>query len=382
MHAVGSDVSDMLESLTGEARKRLLRAYAPKSKGTLQSAIRKLAAFARHIPSSRREMFMRSKFAGDKAAANHNEWTFILFVEWLLVDISKKTGKPVQSATIESYVSLLKGYLLFSYDFETPAQSPRLSRLIALIRSEDPMAGMRSKRHGFRRRHFRALWKKGGPLCGAGADACTRLAALGTAWTCLARGGELCTSKSFEGPKRSDLQFKSLKDGSRFAIVWLRPMKKKGQAQAAKVPQYIAEADGGGADTYMLLRRMVAADPVDPSAAASTPLFRVKARTGKTYRSVTVAQLRKHVRDCAAAIGYPKRKQWGAHSGRIGGATDLAATGKASELLLKAKGRWASDIGRIYARMTRRSQLAASRLMHQARGRDLEEIHPGFTQGI
>ena len=164
--------------------------------------------------------------------------------------------------------------------------------------------------------------------------------------------------------------------------MWLRPMKKKGQAQAAKVPQYIAEADGGGADTYMLLRRMVAADPVDPSAAASTPLFRVKAKTGKTYRSVTVAQLRKHVRDCAAAIGYPTRKQWGAHSGRIGGATDLAATGKASELLLKAKGRWASDIGRIYARMTRRSQLAASRLMHQARGRDLEEIHPGFTQGI
>ena len=114
-------------------------------------------------------MFMRSKFAGDKAAANHNEWTFILFVEWLLVDISKKMGKPVQSSTIESYVSLLKGYLLFSYDFETPAQSPRLSRLIALVRSEDPLAGIRSKRHGFRRRHLRALWKQGGPLCGAGA---------------------------------------------------------------------------------------------------------------------------------------------------------------------------------------------------------------------
>ena len=44
--------------------------------------------------------------------------------------------KPVQSATIESYVSLLKGYLLFSYDFETPAQSPRLSRLIALVRTQ------------------------------------------------------------------------------------------------------------------------------------------------------------------------------------------------------------------------------------------------------
>ena len=53
----------MLESLASEARKRLQRAYAPKSKGTLQSAIRKLAAFARHIPSSRREMFLLSKVA-------------------------------------------------------------------------------------------------------------------------------------------------------------------------------------------------------------------------------------------------------------------------------------------------------------------------------
>ena len=80
------------------------------------------------------------------------------------------------------------------------------------------------------------------------------------------------------------------------------------------------------------------------------------------------------------SIGYPVRSQWGAHSGRIGGATDLAATGKSSQLLLQAKGRWASDIGKIYARMTRRCQLAASRLMQKARGRDLEDIHPGFVQ--
>ena len=39
-----------------------------------------------------------------------------------------------------------------------------------------------------------------------------------------------------------------------------------------------------------------------------------------------------------------------ARSPLIGGATDLASTGKASQLLLRAKGRWASDIGAIYAR--------------------------------
>jgi hypothetical protein len=205
---------------------------------------------------------------------------------------------------------------------------------------------------------------------------------MGTAWHCFARGGELCTLAGFAGPTRADLQFKTLKDSTRFVIMYLRPLKKRGAAACAKVPQYISEANGGGADVYMLLKRMVDADPVSASEAAATPLFRVKAKTGKTRRSLTVAQLRKFTRDCAGAIGYGDRRLWGAHSGRIGGATDLASTGKALELLLKAKGRWASDIGKIYARMTRRSQLAASRLMHEARGRDLEEIHPGFTQGV
>ena len=74
------------------------------------------------------------------------------------------------------------------------------------------------------------------------------------------------------------------------------------------------------------------------------------------------------------------RHSWGAHSGRIGGATDLASTGKASALLLRAKGRWGSDVGAIYSRLTRRGLLAASRLMQRARGRDLEEIFPEFVQ--
>ena len=65
---------------------------------------------------------------------------------------------------------------------------------------------------------------------------------------------------------------------------------------------------------------------------------------------------------------------------RIGGATDLVATGGCSEVLLAAKGRWGSDIGKIYARMTRRAQLAASKLMQSARGRDLEELIPTYSQ--
>ena len=375
MHAAGADpVLDMLAELQGAARDRLALAYAPKSKGALRSALRKFGHFSRAVRG--RQLFMVSAVGGDRPAAVHNEWTFILFVEWMLRNVSTKTGKVVSSGTIQSYVSLLKGYMLFTYDFELPADSPRLSRVIKMIKCNDPLAGMRGKRRGFRRRHLRLLWELGGARCSSSKVATTLLAALGTSWHTLARGGELCL------PTRGDLKFKVLADGTRYAILMLRPLKKRGAGLAPKVPQYIQEADGGGADVYMLLRRMVAADPIDSSVADVTPLFRLPMARGAGYRAITVAQLRKYVRDCAAAIGFIIRKQWGAHSGRIGGATDLAATGKASQLLLQAKGRWASDLGRIYARMTRRCQLAASKLMHTARGRDLEEIHPDFTQGI
>lgn len=365
-------VHGLLSRLHESVAERLGRAYAPRSKGPLQSAVRMLARFARAVPE--RELFRPSRFNGDREASSHNEWTFILLIEYMLQYISSKTGKPLSSGTIESYVSLLKGYLHFKYDFEVRDDAPRLTRLIKLVKAEDPLGGVRRLRKGFRRRHLRKLWRSVPSVQQQTGAAATRVAALSTAWHVLARGGEICTPQA----TRADLQFGS-SGGSRHAVLWLRPLKKKGGTLLPKIPQYIAEADGGGSDTYMLLKRMIELDPVEPALQASTPLFRLQSGAGR-YRAMTVAQLRKFTQDCAVSIGYPVRSQWGAHSGRIGGATDLAATGKSSQLLLQAKGRWASDIGKIYARMTRRCQLAASRLMQKARGRDLEDIHPGFVQ--
>ena len=94
---------------------------------------------------------------------------------------------------------------------------------------------------------------------------------------------------------------------------------------------------------------------------------------------MTTARYRALVKRYAGMLGYAPG-EFGAHSTRIGGATDLASTGAASELLLQAKGRWNSDIARIYARMTRRAHLAASDLMHAAKGRDLEELMPSFVE--
>ena len=152
----------------------------------------------------------------------------------------------------------------------------------------------------------------------------------------------------------------------------LRPIKKKGGRPGEKVPIIIAEGDGSGNDTFMHLKNLVEIDPVPDAKKASTPLFRIGQ---EPMRVNDVRRLAKKIMKAAGQAGAPV----GAHSFRIGGATDLADRG-ASPLLLQAKGRWASDIGRIYARMTRRSQMAASRLMQQRGGEDMEELFPGFTQ--
>ena len=112
--------------------------------------------------------------------------------------------------------------------------------------------------------------------------------------------------------------------------------------------------------------RLLDYDPVEPGAAASTPLFRDFSVSGGG-KHFTVAGLRALIRERMRALGCTNARDWGAHSCRIGEATDLVATGKAFFLLLQAKGRWASDIGKIYARMTRRGHLAASELMQSAR---------------
>ena len=90
---------DMLAELQGAARKRLELAYAPKSKGVLRSALRKFGKFSLVVRG--RQLFIASTVSGDRQAATHNEWTFILFVEWLLRTPSAKTGKVVKSTTIK-----------------------------------------------------------------------------------------------------------------------------------------------------------------------------------------------------------------------------------------------------------------------------------------
>lgn len=371
----------LLQRLAAEAARQVGEAYAPGSRGPVRTALRALAGFAEQCPE--RELFKERRHGEEGGFASAwNEWTFVLFSVWLSSRISRKTKKPVTADTIESYVSLLKGYLNYNYDFQLMERSPRLRGLLRAMKSKEP-CGVRRCRRGMRRRHFKKLWEEAGTERGTTVREVNEHALLVVAWHVLARGGELAPSAKVwsaeEGPSRADVSFHSSSSGGRYALLWLRPLKKKGKRKAPKVPQFIAEFDGGGSDAYAALERLVKYDFVPLEERGGVPLFRKQAKGG-AFVHMTVTDMRRCVRDRMRALGYANPRQWGAHSCRIGGATDLMATGQASQILLQAKGRWASDIGRIYARMTRRGQLAASRLMQRARGRDLEELLPGFIQ--
>lgn len=394
----GGAVEGLLARLHTEVADRLRRAYAPKSQGPLGSALRAFARFAAACPE-RETLFVTPDKRGDLQASAHNEWTLILFAWYLSTTPSQKTGKPISPKSIASYVSLLKGYFNFSYGFAIVDSTQRLKRLLKELLDESPIVN-RKKRRGLRRRHLIKLYEAGAGQCSK--YAVNAFALISTAWHTLARGAELAPSckpgewTPEKGPSRADLTFHTCNaEGTRgrckgegtaqqtrrYAILWLRPKKKRGLAP--KVPQYIEEFDGSGSDTYAALRRLVTMDPVPASEEWKTPLFRNEVRRldgSKSIAHINVAGMRSIVRSYAKILGHTDLSQWGSHSCRIGGATDLASTGESTELLLKAKGRWASDIGAIYARLTRRQLLAASRLMQRGWGRDMEELIPSFTQ--
>ena len=108
---------------------------------------------------------------------------------------------------------------------------------------------------------------------------------------------------------------------------------------------------------------------------ATPPLF-CHPITGKIPRTKELSTLAKAM---GKLLGLPEDAV-GGKSWRIAGATDLYdAYQEHAVRLLKERGRWKSDIGYIYARVSEAAHLEASRRMAGATGRDLESS-AGWTQ--
>ena len=353
----------MLKRLHNGARRRLEGVLAVASKKKLRSAMRHFARFAAAIPE--RELFTSDTL--------HNEWTMCLYLEYCAVTKSARTGKPIAVDSAAGYASMLTAH--WSREMGFPligSASQRFPSIIRQMRKAQAPSTRRARR-GLRRRHLQDAWRSSATLRADTAVAANEAAAISTSWQAVARGAEL-TATEFDPSRhltRADLVRSGTREkGDEAYTLWLVPLKK---SVAEKVPVMFAKGDGGVADTYTMLERLEKLDPVPRSERKRTPMF----RSGR--KALTPRQFLKAVHKFARAAGQDP-KLFGKHSLRIGGATDLADSG-ASPLLLQAKGRWAGDLGRIYARMTRRGQLAASRKMMRARvGRDLEELFPGFVQ--
>ena len=356
-------VRGVLKRLHEGARKRLSTVLASSSRGKLRSALRHFARFADAVPD--RDLFNRDPL--------HNEWTMCLYLEYCAVVKSKRTGKPIAVNSAAEYASMLTAH--WSREMGFPLIGNAAQRFPSIIRQmrKTTAPSTRRERRGLRRHQLQAAWRCSATLRARTPEAANVAAAISVSWQALARAGEL-TATRFDPdkhPTRADLvKSGSAEKGDEAYTLWLVPLKK---SVAEKVPIMFAKGGGDIADTYSMLERLEAIDPVPRARRAVTPVFRVGKAALKPSRFLRA------VRDFAKAAGQDPTK-YGKHSGRIGGATDLADSG-ASPLLLQAKGRWAGDLGRIYARMTRRGQLAASRKMMRARvGRDLEELFPGFVQ--
>ena len=270
---------------------------------------------------------------------------------------------------MEAYISLIKTELGINFGVAPVIDGGmRLKRVLRHIASESPQHDRR-KRRGLRRRHLRRAFRIMNFRCNRTPEAVNEWASLVTAWEALARGGEVTWTDGV-GPTREDLTFEDDKYG-RTATLWLRPLKKRGKARAAKVPIVFAEVDGSGADTYRALRRLMRCDPTPLGKESSTPLFR--RADGKAFSPSFFRNLVKRV---AKALGFDP-KLFGGHSPRIGGATDI---GDINPLMLQAKGRWGSDIASIYNRLTRRGLVKASRAMHRHAAKDMEELYKSFAQ--
>ena len=100
--------------------------------------MRALGRFAQAYPALR--LFDSTLGKDGDRQKIRNEWTFILFIEYLLHAPSAKTGKPVRINTIVSHVSLVKGFLAHKFGFDLVDEGPRLRRIIKELRESDPTA--------------------------------------------------------------------------------------------------------------------------------------------------------------------------------------------------------------------------------------------------
>mmetsp|Transcript_15110 Transcript_15110/g.45277 ORF Transcript_15110/g.45277 Transcript_15110/m.45277 type:complete len:313 (+) Transcript_15110:204-1142(+) len=195
-------------------------------------------------------------------------------------------------------------------------------------------------------------------------------AALTCAFCGLLRGGEVALPEgvAFNALKhltRADVQFHTLDDGRRVAVLWLHQAKNPRMLTGKTTPVFLVSG-GTIIDPVAELELMFQLDPVAAEEAASLPLFRTASGAAFTRRGVG-----RMVKVLMAAIGLDPAR-FGAHSLRIGGATAALAAGVPLSVI-RITGRWASDIWITYARLSKQAALRVSAVVGSTSFEDAEQ---------
>ena len=187
MAGLGGHQKGLLGELHRRLSVRMMNTLAESSQKKLKSALTSFNEFAERIPG--RELFTDNVL--------HNEWTFMLYLEYLAEHKSKVTLKPVKTGTAAGYVSMLRAHFAREYGFELTRGTERLKQLLKNLRRNENDEGRR-KRRALRRHHLVQAYQQVGWYRREDSESTVWAAALAcSTLVFLARNIELLNGESF-----------------------------------------------------------------------------------------------------------------------------------------------------------------------------------------
>ena len=383
--------------LAADAAHRAAHAKAPSYLGSLKTALHWIALYLLRFPH--RVLFLPLHEPGThREHALHNETTFSTLLAFMQQHGSLARGARGQQTSGDAktgVISTLRAFrsLEARYDVGDPKFSLQLRMVGQNLRLCDPPRAERNLSQGIRAMHLVQLHQGGGHM--GTFDECLAHVSLQVC----ARGGEPGTRDggSF-APTRgfvwTDIVWRTAAESQSTlpsVDVWWYPAK-DGHVQHRKVPIPVSRRHGGprGADPecpYDALwahwdASVTPALPLCPPGCTHSRCLRSRTAVFTTAAGTVVdtsymAALGKRI---ARAVGIDPqgvKAQWA----RVGGSTDLmdALGPEQGRAMLRQRGRWKRDLGTIYARVSARRQLDASRAMGASRGRDMTE-RTGWAQ--
>jgi len=398
---VADGESELALRLRGDVR---ARANETLDLGRLRTAL----GWAREFKEdTRREPLLKPlRWEGDLQAMRYNQATFDSLAEYIRQRGSKRRGgQPgavVSSDTISSYVGVLRLLSGKEAGYAVTGKVVNVTAPAALkrMRQVDGPPGERTLQRGMRAAMMRKLAAQG--FDRSSARGLVNWAAALLAHNLLLRGGELGVVDGKPLDTARDLTLGAVEfmqpneesDGMPWMTVDVVAIKDL-VARHRSVPLPVRRRQIGGAlgddplCTYdavvLLMRQRLGRMPPSvgrvEGAAALTALFTRGSRHNPARGTWRTSDTNKLAQEMAAALGLDET-EFGGKSFRIGGATDLAAAYGVvkAERLIGQRGRWKSDVQRLYERALASEHLGASAAIGEAEGRELEALCRGWVQ--